>query len=236
MLVRLKIIEGPRQDEEFVVKDEIILGRNKGDLSLRDGKASSQHARIYQNNEGLIEIEDLKSSNGTFVNGERITKKILKSGDKIQIGKTFIRVEEDLPPPETGLEKGSWQETVDQNLERVFKKFEKLPAQKKDLKPFSPPISLEITQGIQSGTLFVFGFGPRQVGKLCRDAVLFDPAAPDLAFELLPGAGGSCTIKVAGPQIRINGKDSAQSLAPLKTGDLISFGQTVIHVKLLEKA
>jgi ABC-type multidrug transport system ATPase subunit/pSer/pThr/pTyr-binding forkhead associated (FHA) protein len=64
----------------------IVIGRDpKSYLPLNHPAVSSRHAMIMKQESGLI-IRDLGSTNGTFVNGQRITQAPLKSGDVIQIG------------------------------------------------------------------------------------------------------------------------------------------------------
>lgn len=64
---------------------EIVLGRMRGvDLFVPDAGVSRRHARIFFE-DGRYYIEDLASANGTFVHGERISRKLLEDGDIIQI-------------------------------------------------------------------------------------------------------------------------------------------------------
>src|ERR1700722_15414947 len=127
MIIRLKCIEGARKGEEFVVKEGIIIGRTKGDLQLRDAKASSTHAKIYSDNNDIPFIEDLKSSNGTSVNGAKITKPTkLQIGDRITIGKSTLVLELVTPKgKEPESEKGSWQEHIERALDEALLKAEK---------------------------------------------------------------------------------------------------------------
>ena len=74
-------------------QDEIGIGRNpENDIQLDDAAVSGKHAKITrQPNEYLEDhfdytIEDLGSTNGTRVNGKRISRQILKHGDTISIG------------------------------------------------------------------------------------------------------------------------------------------------------
>jgi ABC-type multidrug transport system ATPase subunit/ABC-type multidrug transport system permease subunit len=64
----------------------ILIGRDpKAFLHLNHPTVSYHHAQIIQQ-DGKLVIKDLNSTNGTFVNGQRITQAVLKSGDHIQIG------------------------------------------------------------------------------------------------------------------------------------------------------
>ena len=68
------------------------IGRSEdNNLSIGDDEfASTHHARVTLN-EGLTTVEDLSSTNGTFVNNERITDKVLlQIGDRLQIGRVII--------------------------------------------------------------------------------------------------------------------------------------------------
>jgi hypothetical protein len=60
-------------------------------MVLVEEMVSRKHARI-ELKEGKIQIEDLGSTNGTFVNGERITKGWLKEGDRVLIGSNILKV------------------------------------------------------------------------------------------------------------------------------------------------
>ncbi len=91
----LVIHEGAGAGSELPVDGELILGREQGsaDLVIDDPGVSRRHARVLENNGGVI-VEDLGSSNGTYVNGERIAGPVeLGAGDEVQIGATVLGVE-----------------------------------------------------------------------------------------------------------------------------------------------
>ncbi len=91
----LVIKEGAEAGTRFALKDgTTIIGREKGvDILLTDPQCSRQHCRIISL-QGQFVIEDLKSSNGTEVNGVTVTKTIeLKSGDQIAIGEILLEIE-----------------------------------------------------------------------------------------------------------------------------------------------
>lgn len=77
------------------VRDGLVLGRVAGcDLVIDDTKASRRHARIIVD-AGVVEVEDLDSSNGTLLNGKPVQRRVLRPGDEIRIGQTAIVFVED---------------------------------------------------------------------------------------------------------------------------------------------
>lgn len=102
----LRFISGKYQGGEFPIEDnrEIIVGRSSDlDMVLVEEMVSRRHAKI-QLKDGTIHIEDLGSTNGTFVNGERIVKSRLKEGDRVLIGSNILKVVSapmDEPSPHT---------------------------------------------------------------------------------------------------------------------------------------
>jgi FHA domain len=83
-----------RRGETIAVDGEITIGRGGGcALSLPDDTfVSSLHARVFSREAGIA-IEDLGSTNGTIVNGTKITGPVdLRKGDRIAIGSTDLEV------------------------------------------------------------------------------------------------------------------------------------------------
>ncbi len=90
----LKFISGKYQGGEFPLKQEkqIVIGRSgELDVVLAEDMVSRKHAKISTQG-GKIVIEDLGSTNGTFVNGEKIKHARLKEGDRILIGTSILRL------------------------------------------------------------------------------------------------------------------------------------------------
>lgn len=68
------------------------IGRNSAnDIVLDDKMVSRQHAQLIVLENGQVTIKDLGSSNGTFVNGNKITECNLKAGDIVKCGNTFVK-------------------------------------------------------------------------------------------------------------------------------------------------
>ncbi len=78
-------------DQTRVFRGDFTAGR-QGTLPVSDEHASSHHA-LFQFAHGLWYVEDLGSTNGTWLNGRRIfAAQRLKKGDKIKIGRTIVTV------------------------------------------------------------------------------------------------------------------------------------------------
>ncbi|MBN2723632.1 MAG: diguanylate cyclase [Deltaproteobacteria bacterium] len=88
----LIVISGSNVGQMYRIEnDEITLGRShaNGIPILEDG-VSRSHCRLISLPGGEIMLEDLNSTNGTYVNAEKISRRLLKDGDKIQVGSTSI--------------------------------------------------------------------------------------------------------------------------------------------------
>jgi len=78
---------------DFQVRDVVVLGRSENaDILLEDPYASEFHLRFVSENGGIV-LHDLGSTNGTYVNGRRVSGSVgLSRGDAIQVGKTVMEV------------------------------------------------------------------------------------------------------------------------------------------------
>jgi pSer/pThr/pTyr-binding forkhead associated (FHA) protein len=91
--VLIAITEGTQRGEEYeFVQDLILIGRSRrADVVLNDSAVSVKHCQIEAGGDS-VEIEDLMSKNGTFVNQIPIQRTVLKTGDRIQLGRTELSV------------------------------------------------------------------------------------------------------------------------------------------------
>jgi pSer/pThr/pTyr-binding forkhead associated (FHA) protein len=91
----LRVVEPPeRAGETFDLDDELTIGRSPGcGVSTPDDiYASTLHARLFRRNEQLW-VEDLGSTNGTYVNAEKISQAMrLGRSDVLQVGSTVFEV------------------------------------------------------------------------------------------------------------------------------------------------
>ena len=91
----LKVVQPPEHaGRTYDLDDELTIGRSPGcGVAMpEDIYTSTLHARLFRRNDQLW-VEDLGSTNGTFVNSEQITQAVrLGKGDLLQIGSTVFEV------------------------------------------------------------------------------------------------------------------------------------------------
>ena len=108
------------------------------------------------------------------------------------------------------------------------KALSKIASVRKELHPFTPLVVLTIYRGLQIGTEWVLGYGPRTVGLQSAEFPLFEPGAPPSGFTLTPKDGGVFYETSLAGKFLLNGKPVATE--ELKSGDVISIGETHIRV------
>ncbi len=82
---------GPNPGTVYPIDGETVIGRDeKAEITIRDERVSRRHTRIVVLGPDLVQVEDLGSKNGTWVNGRRITRAELRSGDSVQVGNEVV--------------------------------------------------------------------------------------------------------------------------------------------------
>jgi ABC-2 type transport system ATP-binding protein len=96
--LRLAIIEGDNAGREIPLIGEVLIGRSPAaDVVIVDEEVSTRHASFVES-DGGASVEDLGSTNGTFVNGERLTgRRELAAGDRVRVGRTVLEVRGAMP-------------------------------------------------------------------------------------------------------------------------------------------
>jgi pSer/pThr/pTyr-binding forkhead associated (FHA) protein len=100
-IARLEVVAGRAIGMSILLDDELLIGRHADGAGrlADDEEISRSHARISLDRSGFCAIEDLGSTNGTFVNGLRVSgPQTLSVGDTIEVGGTTLVVRE-LPIP-----------------------------------------------------------------------------------------------------------------------------------------
>ena len=90
MSVTVAVVEGADKGARFALrKARVTLGRGDADIRLRDPEVSKVHAAITLGDEACA-LEDLQSTNGTYLNGKRVTRGSLSHLDEIRMGRTKL--------------------------------------------------------------------------------------------------------------------------------------------------
>jgi pSer/pThr/pTyr-binding forkhead associated (FHA) protein len=92
--LNLEVIEGPDAGKQIAVDHAVVIGRDPGsDLVLDDGEVSGQHARVTPAPDGSATVEDLESTNGTFVNQNELEGPArLDPGDHLLVGVSVLEL------------------------------------------------------------------------------------------------------------------------------------------------
>lgn len=86
------VIRGKDNGQHFAIRGtNATIGREAtNQIQLRDTEVSRQHAKIIRTRGSQFEIVDCGSSNGTYVNSRRVDTQRLRSGDRVQVGRTLM--------------------------------------------------------------------------------------------------------------------------------------------------
>ena len=93
MSAELEIVTGPLAGRRVPLRGEVTVGRAATDLELNDAEVSRAHAVLRPRPDGSVEVEDLGSTNGTYVD-ERLAARtaILQPGQQLRLGSTVLRL------------------------------------------------------------------------------------------------------------------------------------------------
>src|SRR5829696_3384753 len=99
----LRTLTGEQPERTFRILPGGVrtVGRATGaDFIVDAALVSRVHCRLTALPDGQLEVRDLESTNGTFVNGLRIEQAHLSDGDRLQVGRLELVVTRDVPRPE----------------------------------------------------------------------------------------------------------------------------------------
>jgi pSer/pThr/pTyr-binding forkhead associated (FHA) protein len=91
---RLRVVEpADRRGRTYDLGDELTLGRANGcQVTIEDNYVSQLHARLFRR-EDQFYVEDLGSTNGTYLNRKKVTAPIaIRRGDRLQVGRTVLEM------------------------------------------------------------------------------------------------------------------------------------------------
>jgi hypothetical protein len=92
-VTELEIVTGPLAGRRIPLRGEVTVGRADTDLELNDAEVSRMHAVLRPRPDGTVEVEDLGSTNGTYVGEERVAgPAVLQPGGQLRFGSTVLRL------------------------------------------------------------------------------------------------------------------------------------------------
>lgn len=231
MALFLEITQGTNVGERILLTDELRIGRSEGEFQIQDAKISSLHAKVEETEKGQFFLIDAGSTNGLRVGGQRVAKVALLPGVSVLLGKTTLKVVELFKDEvvEPSFTPTNWREII---VKEVRKGQYNNQTQTHRVAAFAKGIQLSVRTGIQLGTEWVLGFGPRDFGAQSLDFELLEPTSPEIAFSIAPD----------GPQVRFETKypdlvllnDLPLNSDILKEGDKIRIGQTLIEFSFVK--
>jgi ABC-2 type transport system ATP-binding protein len=216
----LAIVEGSDAGREFPLTGPTLVGRDPGaDVVVADSEVSTRHASFVPV-DGGVAVEDLGSTNGTYVNGQRVSgSQQLQAGDRVRVGATVLELRGLAPtappaPAQAAVAPGAQQVTRAKQIPQ-------------------PPV-LVFVAGQYAGTempvgeQLVIGRDPGvanvvldQDADISRRHASFWPAGLGLIVQDLGSTNGTI----------VNGHRLHQAVT-LSTGDQVQVGETVIDVRL----
>lgn len=190
----IKVISGPNTGAEFNLEVGVtyILGKDplSCDVVFQDLSVSRQHAKIVIQEDGSITVEDLKSKNGTYVNGHIIDDlKNLESQDLVAIGTTSFLIVDKEQSRETIFSPTPIPPLFAEKEEAEAKETEEVPSEKKSFKDLIIPtkhlvlagtFALLLIAGVTSA-ISLFKSSPIEISAVDDEKVLKD------LFKKFPG-------------------------------------------------
>lgn len=217
-IARLNWEEKGVQKTQPIASNGLTIGRSsKNNLALNDLSSSRFHCKILPESGGLITV-DLDSTNGTYVNGVRISESHpIHDGDELKIGDVEFQVEVLIAEPEEALPEG----------------IPELPLEETYVMPTEEEFPwLMVSSGTGRGTVFPLTKKKMEIGRASRnkqwDIDLVDRSVSRPHAELTRRVDEwSLTDLGSANGTRVNGEDVTETVE-LKDGDVIEFGETVL--------
>lgn len=223
--VYLEVTEGPDKGLKLeVTKTITTMGRKDTDLILTDHTISSRHASLEISGDDLL-LYDNKSTNGTFVNGEKITTCPLKNLDVIQLGETKVLLS--VVHDKYGLYADDFQEIEPDTAPGIVdstKVGEKGPVPNPKL-PDQLQVTLDAVAGPVKGQRFRLSKRSTLIGRR-GDIMLDDGQVSTRHAQIEVHSKDKITLKDLASTNGTTVNDKPVSAVKLRHGDTIAIGKT----------
>ena len=227
---------------ERIILSRTVIGRKEGvDIRIADKKISEEHAAIGYF-DGIFFILDLKSKNGTYVNGKRIIERVLKDCDEIVVGHTKItftvegrlhdEATERWPMDRISVSRilemisTDTKSTVFEDPTRILIDGGRRTTQKAPL----VQVSVEVLGGIDKGKKFNFLQNEIIIGRGKGDVDLTDPDVSKVHAEITIYEKDQIFIRDLGSTNGTIVANKKVDRRRLRDGDLIEVGSTLLKI------
>ena len=229
----LKIQKGPLAGATNILINGGSLGREGASWNLEDPKISEIHAYIHCDSSGNWYIKDNDSKNGILSGEKKVLKLLLEDDVEFLLGNTLVVVKkvpkkatitdpEDKSPKTPTLRSEAFK-TLQSFITEGLDQLQDTP---RDVGPFPCSLELRFLKGVQMGTRWSLGYGPREIG--CTEFPILEPNSPKPCFELAYRNGKFEFLTQHPNSIKVSGKSLPSTY--LVHGDRIEIGNTMIEV------
>ncbi|MGD8845476.1 MAG: FHA domain-containing protein [Desulfobacteraceae bacterium] len=211
-----------------ISKGTMIIGRNAScDIILDNEMVSSQHAQL-QSADGTVKLKDLDSTNGTYVNGKKISESQLFDGDDVSFDMASFTVKKlSLPPSQNkvksaiSFDKSSIRPAPGPDMPEL--------EQKPDQSPCKSNASIEIIKGRSNKSCYNLDRGTSIFGRLGDSDIVLQDEAVSNFHALLSRITGQWILEDYGSANGTYINNVQITRQALKDGDIISLGHAVMR-------
>jgi pSer/pThr/pTyr-binding forkhead associated (FHA) protein len=238
----LTVVDGADRGRQKKVRNTTLrIGRKNGDLVLNDTKISSDHA-VIEFRQGKFFLKDLNSTNGTFINDERIDEKQLKHLDEIKLGFTTLLFRLLEKSPKKTKKSSSTKDTAEfsQKSDVTEAEFDSSNSivslvQQNENSADNDTISatVRITSGPHRGQRYNLSKDSLVIGRVNTDIVLKDDkdvSRKHAVIEILMGNQLFIRDLASTNGTLVNGNRISHQR--LKDGDMVTIGTTEMEIKI----
>ncbi len=236
----LKIVAGRRAGTNVALNPEspLVVGRTRGDLILDDPMVSGRHMQL-QWREGAWWLQDLKSTNGTMVDGRLVREVPLQPGSEIAVGNTrMVLFVSAGPEAEPG---GSFQHShveIAWLLDEELVAGEEAPGGAADIigqdlrLPPAVNAVLEVLSGADAGQVFRFTRGNVTIGRRAGEIPLSDPEVSRRHAVIEMFGREMIFLRDLGSTNGTYHNGRRVAVASLSPGDTVGVGKSVMKLKV----
>jgi len=227
-------LNGAVLKEIALSRPQITIGRAPdNDLVLNSSEVSGHHARIIQDGQSWI-IEDLRSTNGTFLQGWKMIQHKFKHGDTTRIGK-YVLLYEDQAMPDSGPLASDPEKTMILDPKKQRDLFKTMQAPDENAGRYQKLASVMIVRGKTDRKVYELS-GPRMlIGSHRTAAIKLSGWFAPRQAAVITHEAGRYVINSEGHRVMLNGLPVVER-KELQSGDWFSVAGVVFEFSLKNKA